>query len=90
MSDLRIRCKLIPGAGENALGGVHDGEIVARVTAQAEKGKANAALLQLLAREFGVRKSALALLRGRTSRHKVIGAPAEAAERVRVFLEGAG
>ncbi|MBF9060412.1 DUF167 domain-containing protein [Rhodobacterales bacterium HKCCSP123] len=42
------------------------------VTAAPDKGAANAAILDLLARSLGVAKSRLTLLRGQTSRDKVV------------------
>ena len=88
MMDVRIRCKVIPGARANELSGVHAGELVARVTAAPEKGKANVALLKLLSRELAVGRSSLAVIQGHASRHKIVSAPADAAGRVRALLEG--
>ena len=42
------------------------------VTCVPEDGKANKEVLKLLAKELGVPKSALVILRGQTSRHKII------------------
>ena len=42
------------------------------ITAPAVDGKANAYLIKFLAKHFGVRKSAVTLVRGETSRHKVV------------------
>lgn len=42
------------------------------VTAAPEDGKANKAVIKLLAKEMGVAKSLLAVIRGETSRDKVI------------------
>lgn len=43
-----------------------------RLSAAPEDGKANKALLKLLAREWGVPRATLSLLSGETSRHKKI------------------
>ena len=86
MSGLQIRCKVIPGARTNALSGVHAGELVVRLTAAPERGKANAALVKLLARELGVSGSSVTVVRGHTARHKVVSVPAGAADRVRELL----
>ena len=43
-----------------------------KVAAPPEDGKANKEVLKLLAKELGVPKSALVILRGETSRHKLI------------------
>jgi uncharacterized protein (TIGR00251 family) len=43
-----------------------------KVTAPAVDGKANSALIEVLAKYFNVRKSAIAIIRGETSRTKVV------------------
>ena len=42
------------------------------ITATPERGKANQAVLGLLAQEMGVPKSSLSIVRGRTTRNKLI------------------
>jgi len=69
--------KLTPGAKKNEVGGWETDAAGARflrvsVTAAPEKGKANAALIKLLAKHWGVPKSAITIVRGETSRVKVI------------------
>lgn len=51
-----------------------DGKVIYKVyvTAVAEDGKANQAVIELLAKALGVPKSALTITRGETSRDKVI------------------
>lgn len=54
--------------------------IKATVTAPAEGGKANAALLKLLAKTWKLPKTSLSIASGATSRHKVVhiaGQPAD-------------
>ena len=50
------------------------GEITIRVavTAAPEKGKANAAVLKLMSKALGVPKSSLSIIKGETSRSKLI------------------
>jgi uncharacterized protein YggU (UPF0235/DUF167 family) len=64
-----------------------DGSVVirVRVTAVPDKGKANAAVIVLLAKALGVPKSAISVVSGETARLKTIavaGDPAELAGRV--------
>lgn len=59
-----------PGARRNAILGERAGALRVAVTAPPDKGKANAAILELLARALGCRPSAIALVSGETSRHK--------------------
>lgn len=49
-----------------------DGELVVYVRARAVDGKANDAVIVLLAKHFGVPKSRIEIVRGQTSRHKTI------------------
>lgn len=59
-----------PGARRNAILGERAGALRVAVTAPPDKGKANAAILNLLARELGCRSSEIALVSGETSRQK--------------------
>ena len=59
-----------PGAKANALRGEQDGALKVCVTQAPEKGKANKAIVELLAKRLGVRKSQLTLLAGETSHQK--------------------
>jgi uncharacterized protein (TIGR00251 family) len=59
-----------PGARKNAVTGVHAGRLKVAVTQAAEKGKANQALVKLLAELLNVKRSQVALYMGETSHHK--------------------
>lgn len=59
-----------PGARRNELRGEQAGALKASVTAAPEKGKANEAIVELLARELGLRRSQIELIGGETSRQK--------------------
>lgn len=59
-----------PGARRNGILGERAGALRVAVTAPPDKGKANAAILELLARALGCRSSEIALVSGETSRHK--------------------
>ncbi|WP_165249639.1 DUF167 domain-containing protein [Paludisphaera soli] len=79
-----------PGARRNGLIGERAGALRVAVTAPPDKGKANAAILEVLAEALGLRLSAIALVSGETSRHKrVLLAgidPEEAARRIAAAL----
>jgi uncharacterized protein (TIGR00251 family) len=66
---LHVRAQ--PNAKKNAVGGERNGALKVAVTAPPEDGRANAALVQLLADTLGVKPSQVELLRGATSRDKV-------------------
>lgn len=73
---LELFVRLTPGASRDALGGSQPGPdrlcLAARVRAVPEDGKANAALLQLLARELDLPVSVLSLASGHRARLKTV------------------
>ena len=74
---LLLHVRVTPNAGRDAIDGVErrdDGGVVLRVRVAAvpDKGKANAALIALLAKKLRLPKSAFSLLSGETSRHKTL------------------
>lgn len=73
---VHVRIKAMPNAGASSVVGVRNGELVVRLGAQPEKGKANRELLDLLGRTLDVPRSRLSLISGETSRHKVVAVPA--------------
>lgn len=73
-----------PGAKTNAIAGLWRGaegevRLSVKVTAAPDKGKANAAILALLAKALGLPKSALQVAAGDASRLKTIDIRAEKA-----------
>ena len=58
------------GARRNMLKGIHAGALQVMVTQAPEKGKANKAIIELLADKLGLRKNQLELLAGETSSQK--------------------
>lgn len=68
----RLAVRVTPGARSEGLE-VAEGRLLAKVRAKPEDGKANAAVIDLVARGLGMAPSRLTLLRGATSRDKVLG-----------------
>ena len=66
----RLAVRVTPGARIEGLE-IAGGRLLAKVRAKPEDGKANGAVLDLLARGLGIARSRLSLLRGATSREKV-------------------
>ena len=67
------------------LSGAGQGTLKAAVTAPAEDGKANSAVIELLAAEWRLPKSAFAVMRGAAARDKTVrisGEPASLAGRI--------
>jgi hypothetical protein len=65
-----LRLHVQPGTGPDGIVGVHGNALKLRVQAPAVSGRANAAVLALLAREFGSPPASLRLTGGETSRDK--------------------
>ena len=67
-----LAVKVIPNASCSEIVGWEGETLKVRIKAVAEKGKANEELIRLLAKEFGVPKSGIKILSGKTSRNKRI------------------
>ena len=65
---LQVRAK--PGGRVEKLRGVHENSLRVEITSPPEKGKANAAIIKLLAKTTGLAKRDITLLSGSTSREK--------------------
>ena len=82
---VRLRLKVAPKARRNAIGGLLDEPdgrhaLKVAVTAAPEDGKSNAAVIALLAKEFGVAKSAISVVAGATDRRKIVEIRGQSAE----------
>lgn len=69
--DGRLAVRVTPGARDQSVT-IVDGAIQVKVRAPADKGAANEAVAELLAQALGVSPSRLTLLRGATSRKKLL------------------
>jgi uncharacterized protein (TIGR00251 family) len=70
--ETRILLHVHPAAPRNEVVGFSDGVLRVRVAAPPVKDKANKELIAFLGQVLGVSKSALAIIKGRTSRNKVL------------------
>ena len=68
----RLRLRVSPGARSNAIVGRHGEGWKVRVTAAPEGGKANDALLRLLAERLDLPSKSLTLVSGPSSKHKIV------------------
>ena len=83
--------KVQPKASRDQVVGYREGVLQLRVTAPPDKGRANAAVVSLLAEALGVAKSSVRIVRGQTSRDKVVTVESLSPEEVRGILQaGAG
>jgi len=66
-----LAVRVTPRAGRNEIVGAQGEALKVKLAAPPVEGAANAALCEFLADRLGVRKSAVTIIAGRTSRHKV-------------------
>lgn len=72
MPAVRVNVRAQPGASRTEVVGWQGDTLRVRVQAPALEGRANAAVIELLAKALGVPRRCLRLERGETSREKVI------------------
>lgn len=69
---VRLPLRVQPGARRNGVMGMHDGRLKVAVTQIAEHGKANEAVLSVLAESLELRASQLELMAGTLHRDKTV------------------
>lgn len=75
-----------PGAKRNEIVGFREGVLYAKVTALPQKGQANRALLELMAQTLEIPRSNVDIIRGQSSRSKVIAVHGLTGDEVREIL----
>jgi uncharacterized protein (TIGR00251 family) len=81
---VRLNLRVSPGARQSAVVGRHGDSWKLRVAAPAERGRANASVIELLAESLDVRRPDVRIVGGAVSRDKVVevvGLTLEEAER---------
>ncbi len=73
-SDLGVHMpvKVVPGASRSKIVGILDGALKVAVAAPPEKGKANKALIKILAETLGMPKNRVSIEQGQSSQHKIV------------------
>jgi uncharacterized protein (TIGR00251 family) len=71
-STIRLRLRVSPGASTTELVGRHGTAWKVRVSAAPERGRANDAVVKLLARRLRVPRASLAVVSGHSGRDKVV------------------
>jgi len=64
--------RVVPRASDSKIVGEHDGVLKVRLAAPPVDGAANAELIKLLAKSFGVAKSAIEIVSGQTAKTKQV------------------
>jgi uncharacterized protein (TIGR00251 family) len=85
----RLRLRVAPGAGRAGIVGRHGDAWKLRVTSAPERGRANAAVLRLLAETLGLPERSVVLVAGHASRDKVVELRGLAQDEAERRLEGA-
>ena len=67
---MRLEVRVTPRAGTNRIGEVRNGRLLVKVTAAPEDGKANRAVIKLLAKAWRLPASSFEVIAGATSREK--------------------
>jgi uncharacterized protein (TIGR00251 family) len=92
---IRLSVRLTPNGGRDTIDGIETGAdsdayLKARVSAVPEKGKANKALIVLIAKALGIPKSSVSLLSGDTARKKILridGDPEDLSNKLEALLK---
>ena len=69
---MRLAVKVKPRSSPQGIMGVHDDQLVVRITAPAVDGKAHSALVAFFAKLLGIKKTKVLLVSGEKSRTKVL------------------
>jgi uncharacterized protein (TIGR00251 family) len=73
MSDhARLAIKVVPGSSKNMVAGWFGDALRVRVTSPPEKGKANSAVLKLLAEVLDIPVNSISIVKGATSPRKLV------------------
>ncbi len=70
-SDGRLAVRVTPGARTEQIA-IDEGRLLAKVRAKPQDGAANKAVIKLIAKALGIAPSQITLLRGATSREKLL------------------
>lgn len=77
-----LSVRVTPRASANAVGGERDGALLVHVTAPPAEGRANDAVVAVLARALDLAPSDVRIERGGGARTKLVSVPAAAEERL--------
>ena len=69
---VRLSVKVVPGASKSEVSGWLGDSLKIRVAAQPEKGKANAAVVLVLATSLGLPEKSVSVISGKTAQHQVV------------------
>jgi uncharacterized protein (TIGR00251 family) len=79
--------RVVPRASRSEIIGEHDGALKIRISSAPVDGAANAELIRLFAKHFGVSKSDVSILNGETSKNKRIKIANVSVSKVRELIK---
>ena len=65
-----LRVRAVPGASRDRISGIYSDALKVAVCAPALEGKANRAIVRVLSKTLGIKRSTISLQSGKTSRNK--------------------
>jgi len=71
-NEVKISLRVYPGAGRNEVVGFTDGVLRVKVSAPPTRGQANRELITFLSQLLGVGKGSVDIIKGHTTRNKVV------------------
>jgi uncharacterized protein (TIGR00251 family) len=78
--------KVVPGASRDRIAGLLGDALKVAVSAPPEKGKANKAVIALLARTFGIARANVRIISGETQPHKTVRLTGVSVDAVRAVV----
>jgi len=72
MSHMKVSIRVQPNSRRPGIEQLPDGTLKVQVSAPPQEGKANQAVIEALARHFGVPRSRISIVRGETSKNKLV------------------
>jgi uncharacterized protein (TIGR00251 family) len=83
----RLRVHVSPGARQEEVVGWRGGALRVKVRARPEKGRANQAVVQMLARRLGVASANVSIVHGATARDKLVEVEGLSEEELRSMFD---
>ncbi len=82
----RLKLHVTPGAREEGIVGWQEQSLRLKVRARPEKGRANEAVIRLLASHLGLPRASLSIVHGATSRDKLVKVDGLSEDQLRTLL----
>ncbi|MFH1067744.1 MAG: DUF167 domain-containing protein [bacterium] len=88
MAEVVFKVRVVPNASRSEVAGWQGDVLRVRIQAPAVEGKANAALVEFLAGELGLKRRDVQIEKGLASREKLVRVTGRDAKEIKVQLKG--